>query len=523
MIWLLPGIPLLTGLIALLRVSNAWRRWLLALTAGSHAALTALAVAAPERFASYDWIGLDSAGRLFLGISSLLFLVATIHLLSGGHYLAQKDEPRTDSWFVTDPPAVLAGCLSFFLATMTLCAMSRHLGVLWVAVEGTTLATAPLIHYRRDSRSLEATWKYLVLCSVGIAVALLGNFFVAAAGTGESHLTLDSLALHARSLNATWLKAAFLFFIVGYGTKMGLAPMHTWLPDAHSEAPAPVSALLSGALLNCAFLGLLRVHAVLVAADLGDFSRGIFLLFGLVSIGVAALFIVGQSDYKRLLAYSSVENMGILAVAVGVGAGFGALFQALNHSLVKGSLFLLAGTILSICGSTSVRDARGLATRAPAVAALWLAGFLALSGMPPFGVFFSKLAILRVMVNAGDWWALAFFLAALAVVFIAMSRIVLTMFFDAAEEERVAQPAPAVNPYPHVAQPPSAVNASAIDLPNPSVFTAEGGCATFLRRALRREIVAPLLLLLLAVATGTVLPQWLAARIQAAAGEVGLL
>jgi len=157
--------------------------------------------------------------------------------------------------------------------------MSRHLGLLWVAVEGTTLATAPLIHYRRDSRSLEATWKYLVLCSVGIAVALLGNFFVAAAGTGESHLMLDSLARNAKSLNPTGSRPPSSSCRRLRHEDGPRADAHL-AADAHSEAPAPVSALLSGALLNCAFLALLRVHAVLVAADLGDFSRSIFLLFG---------------------------------------------------------------------------------------------------------------------------------------------------------------------------------------------------------------------------------------------------
>lgn len=483
MIWLLPGIPLLTGLICLLRISNAWRRGLLGLTAVSHAGLVVLAATSPDLFARRSWIGLDSAGLLFLGISSLLFLITVIHLLGEGHYLVAKEELRSDGFLATHPQAVLAGCLSFFLAMMSLCAMSRHLGLLWVAVEGTTLATAPLIHYRRDSRSLEATWKYLVLCSVGIAMALLGNSFLAAAGAGDSPLTLDSLLRGAAGLNPVWLKAAFLLFIVGYGTKMGLAPMHTWLPDAHSEAPAPVSALLSGALLNCAFLALLRVHSILVAAGLGEFSKEIFVLFGLVSLAVAAFFIVGQGDFKRLLAYSSVENMGILSVAVGVGAGFGGLFHALNHSLVKGSMFLLAGTILSRCGSTSVRDSRGLFSRAPSVAALWLIGFLALSGMPPFGVFFSKFAILRTAIDGSHWTAAIFFLAALAVASIAMSKTILVMLFNAPEEN------------------------------NSSVVA---------RRAALREIISPLLLLLLALAMGTFLPQWVMHLIQAAAREVGL-
>jgi hydrogenase-4 component F len=231
---------------------------------------------------------------------------------------------------------------------MTLVITARHIGLMWVAVEATTLASAPLIHFHRHHRSLEAAWKYLVICSVGIAIALLGNFFLVVAtgpvGKRFGSITISELMTHARELDPRWLKAAFLLLLVGYGTKIGLAPLHAWLPDAHSEAPSVVSALLSGALLNCAFLAILRIHAVCEAAGLGDFSKGLFLLFGVVSMAVAAVFIVGQSDYKRMLAYSSVEHMGIAMFGVGLGgiAGFGALLHVVNHSLAKAMLFLLA-------------------------------------------------------------------------------------------------------------------------------------------------------------------------------------
>jgi hypothetical protein len=174
---------------------------------------------------------------------------------------------------------------------MTLVLVSRHLGLIWVAVEATTLASAPLIYFHRQPRSLEATWKYLLICSVGIALALLGNFFLAVAAQkapAHVHLTIEALRLHATSLDQTWLKAAFLL-LVGYGTKMGLAPLHTWLPDAHSEAPSVISALLSGALLNCALLAILRIHGLLEAAGLGAFSGELLVIFGLFSMGVAAV------------------------------------------------------------------------------------------------------------------------------------------------------------------------------------------------------------------------------------------
>jgi hydrogenase-4 component F len=198
--------------------------------------------------------------------------------------------------------AHFAAWLLGFQAAMSLVTVSQHFGLMWVAVEATTLLSAPLIHYHRHRRSLEATWKYLLICSVGIAVALLGTYFLsAAASSGSAAVPLFFRRLAAARLNAQWLKAAFILLLVGYGTKMGLAPLHTWLPDAHSEAPSPVSALLSGALLNCAFLAILRIHGVCAAAGLGDFSRQLLLILGLASMAVAAAFILGQTDYKRLL------------------------------------------------------------------------------------------------------------------------------------------------------------------------------------------------------------------------------
>ncbi len=215
-----------------------------------------------------------------------------------------------------------------------------------VGVETTTLASAPLIYFHRHQRSLEATWKYLMICSVGIALALMGNILLSISMVGSDTrggtMLLADLLAAAPGMQPFWLKAAFIFLLVGYGTKMGLAPMHNWLPDAHSESPSLVSALLSGALLNCAFLGILRAHQICTAAGIADFSSDLLVFFGLLSMVMAAIFIVGQGDYKRLLAYSSVEHMGILALGVGIGGGaaFGAMFHAVNHSLTKAGLFL---------------------------------------------------------------------------------------------------------------------------------------------------------------------------------------
>jgi hydrogenase-4 component F len=220
-----------------------------------------------------------------------------------------------------------------------------------------------------------------------------------------------------------------ILFLVGYGTKMGLAPLHTWLPDAHSEAPSVVSALLSGALLNCAFLGILRVQQVCAAAGIAAFGQELLVGFGLLSMAVAAVFIPGQSDYKRMLAYSSIEHMGILALGVGVGGGgtFGALLHAVGHAATKAMLFLTAGNILAAYRTKSTAEVRGVLRVLPVSGALWVIGFFAITGSPPFGPFLSELTILRAMLDQGHPWIAAMFLALLAVIFVGMAGIVLEM------------------------------------------------------------------------------------------------
>ncbi len=304
----------------------------------------------------------------------------------------------------------------------------------------TTLSSAPLIYFHQHRRSLEATWKYLIICSVGIALALLGNILLSIAfcvpqnGAATIVLTddVDSLGwfmAHAGQASLPWLKAAFIFLLVGYGCKMGLAPLHNWLPDAHSEAPSLVSALLSGALLNCALLGILRGHQILLAAGIGGFSSSLLVFFGLVSLVIAAIFIVGQGHYKRMLAYSSVEHMGILALGIGVGglAVQGALLHSICHSLAKCLLFLLSGNILARYHTYSSYDVHGMRLAMPVSGALWLAGFLAVAGSPPFGIFVSEMLVLKGIFAHGDLVSAIIYLAALAVIFVGLSVAVLRM------------------------------------------------------------------------------------------------
>ncbi len=428
-------LPTVAGVSAFFLRDDARRRLVLLLTAVVHAGLVVATWVSPPAPLLDGWLLLDRLGQLVLSITSLLFLATAVYAVG---YLGRERRDAHQDFeegllFTNAPEATFTACLLLFLAAMTLVTVSQRFGLLWVAIEATTLASAPLIYFHRHHRSLEAAWKYLLICSVGIALALLGNFFLAVAasnpGGAPIPLVLDDLIHAAGHLNIPWLKAAFLLFFVGYGTKMGLAPLHTWLPDAHSEAPSVVSALLSGALLNCAFLGILRVQQVCVAAGLAAFGQELFIVFGLLSMAVAAVFIAGQADFKRLLAYSSVEHMGILTLGVGLGgaASFGALLHAVNHSLTKAMLFLVAGNILATYQSKSTAEVRGVARVLPVSGALWIAGLFAITGSPPFAPFLSELTILKGALDQGRTVIAIVYLLLLAVIFVGMMTVMLRM------------------------------------------------------------------------------------------------
>jgi len=388
-------------------------------------ALTAAAWIARPGPAWGGWIAADDVALPIVAATAAVFLAAALR-----HVFAPRAGREHDL-----PAPAAAGCLLAMLGAMTLAVLSRHFGLLWIAVEATTLAGAPLIYLHRNPRALEATWKYLLLCSVGVALALLGVYLLAAAAEapaaegGPVALTVEALRQAGGGLKTPWLKAAFVFFLVGFGTKMGLAPMHTWLPDAHSEAPSAVSALLSGAMLNVAFVALLRVHQVCAAAGLGAFSGGLLAGFGLLSVGIAALFLLGATDYKRMLAYSSIEHMGLLALGLGAGAAgvAASLFHAVNHSLTKCALFLAAGRILDATGTKRIAEARGLSRAMPATSAVWLVGLFAISGAPPFGAFFSELKIFQAVFQVGRWGMGLAALLLLAAAFAGVARAGLRM------------------------------------------------------------------------------------------------
>ena len=239
---------------------------------------------------------------------------------------------------------------SAFILSMIGAILSNNLGLTWVFVEATTLTSAYLIIQDKNKNSLEAAWKYTFLCSIGISLAFVGIILLLLSIGNINSLNYQDLYNNAHLINPFWLKLAFIFIVIGFGTKVGLAPVHSWLPDAHAEAPSAVSAMLSATLLNSAFLVILRIFKLMQLVGVGESAKVILFLMGILSIFIAAVFIFKVSNYKRMLAYSSIENMGIISLGIALGgvATFGAIFHLIVHSLIKGSLFLTSGNILKI-------------------------------------------------------------------------------------------------------------------------------------------------------------------------------
>jgi hydrogenase-4 component F len=411
--------PLFFAALAFLLPWYQGRSWMLPLAGTLHLLLASFLVARQAPVAAPGaWIGLDSLSKLVLLVTSLLFFCCSFYAVE---YL-KLHRARGNK--------VMAPCLLIFLSAMTLSVVSRHLGLSWMAVETTTIVSAPLIYYNRNRLSIEATWKYLLICSVGIALAMFGILFVAYSalgGAGPVSLQFDKLLAAAPTLAAPWLHAGFVFLLVGFGTKVGLAPLHTWKPDAYGEAPAMIGALLSGGLTTVAFLAIMRAVQLMGAAGDLTLARHALLGMGLLSLLLAAVFMVRQPDIKRMLAYSSVEHMGILAIGIGIGglATYGALLHLINNSMTKGCLFLSAGNIQRTFGSKNLSQVRGAIAAVPVSGTLFLIGFLAVTGSPPFGLFMSEFTILRGIFGGGHTVVGVAFLTLLAMIFIGMGTTVL--------------------------------------------------------------------------------------------------
>jgi hydrogenase-4 component F len=331
-----------------------------------------------------------------------------------------------------------------FNFTMLLALLTNNMGILWVALEGATLATVLLVSLYRTPESLEAAWKYFILCGVGIAQALFGTILLYFAA--ERLLGAEGGALLWTELNAvkgdlepTVLSLAFVFLLVGYGTKVGLVPLHNWLPDAHAEGPTPVSAVLSGLLLNVALYAVVRCKVLVEGSLHTSFAKQLMMGFGLLSVVVAAFLLSRQKDIKRMFAYSSVEHMGIITFAFGLGGAvgnFAALLHMTVHSLTKSAIFFAVGHAAQKTGTQIMDQIRGLITISPLIGWALVLGSLAILGMPPFGVFASEFLILTTAMREQPW-ATPFLLLALGVAFAAVFSKVQPMVFGETTAKRL--------------------------------------------------------------------------------------
>ncbi|MGD9856175.1 MAG: proton-conducting transporter membrane subunit [Planctomycetaceae bacterium] len=428
---LLVLLPLAAAGLAFAMPSNRQRPWVLPVAGFAHLVVAAGVLSQGEQWALDRWLAVDPLSRLFTGFVSVLFFLCSLYAPAYLRVRTKRDN------------RVLCGCLLLALAMMSLVTLSHHLGLMWVAMEATTLATAPCIYFNRNPRSLEATWKYLLIGSVGIALALLGSFFLAysmlEAGS-ESTLLVDELVKQSHKLSPSWLHAAFVLLLIGYGAKMGLAPMHTWKPDAYGEAPGLVGALLAGGLTSCAFLCVLRFYHLAHIAHDDEYLHRMLIFMGLLSMGTAALFMSNQRNIKRLLAYSSVEHMGMLVFGMGIGgpAAAGSLLHVVHNGLCKAALFLAAANIHRAYGSRTTDQVRGVLTRLPWSGWLMLISFFAVTGSPLFGPFVSEYQMLYGAFTTGHAVSGALFLVFLLFVFWGMGHTLIRCSLGRAELDEPA-------------------------------------------------------------------------------------
>ena len=403
-------------------------------------ATASAAYASGPLFTARGWLHLDALSAYHLAVLGLVFGASSVY--AWGYFQGELADGA-----LSLRSARRFGALWFgSAAAMTAVLLSNNLGLMWVGIEATTLLTAFLICVHVTPLSLEAMWKYLVVCSVGVAFAFVGTLLVAASaqrlGLDASEMLLWTRLRESAALLAPGpMKLAFLFLLVGYGTKAGFAPLHSWLPDAHSQAPAPVSALFSGFMLNTALYCLMRYLPLVEGATGGTgWGGGLLVVFGIFSILLAAVFIVFQHDGKRLLAYHSVEHIGIIALGLGLGGvgTFAALWHTLNHAVCKALAFFSVGRLGQMYGTHDLGRMAGAMRRSPVWGIGFFGGVLALIGVAPFAIFMSEFQVLRAAAAAHAFVALTLFLFGAGIVFVGALRHAMTSAWG----EEVCEPRP---------------------------------------------------------------------------------
>jgi hydrogenase-4 component F len=450
------AVPLTTGLVA---ATQSWQRWVGWLCTASLGGVLVLGIVLATRVVHGRAVS-DFSGILRVDALSafMVIVIGAIGLLATAQSVRYLDAEITSGRGSERHATLYAVLVQGFITAMLLAVLAGNVGVMWVAVEATTIITTFLVGHRKTRGALEASWKYVIICSVGIALAFLGTVLVylAALHTGHgTHVSLQwtSLMSVSHRLDPGVMRLALGLLVLGYGTKVGLAPMHSWLPDAHSQAPAPVSALMSGVLLTVAFYALLRFKAICDGALGTAFPRALFVTVGLLSLIIAASLLLSQHDFKRMLAYHSVEHMGLIALGAAAGTPLAiaaVLLHILGHGLAKAVLFLASGEILLVEGSTEIDQVKALLTRRPALGGIFAFGLVALLGLPPFSLFVSELNMLRAEVQVGLSWAAAISLICMAVIFGAVMSHGRHMLFGARADGEPVKRTPSIVTVPLV-------------------------------------------------------------------------
>ena len=369
-----------------------------------------------------------------------LLTVAVVNFASSLYSVSYVQKDLTDGAISERKSRFYYTLFNFFSFAMYAVTVLDNLGFMWVAVEMTTLASAFLVGFYNTKRSVEAAWKYVIICSVGLSFALFGTvlFYYAASLHGIHSLNWTDMLRNAPLLDPRILKVAFLFIIAGYGTKAGFAPMHTWLPDAHSQAPAPISAMLSGVLIKTSIFAILRFAVIVNKSAAAGFTGHLFIGFGGLSLLIAAGFMLAQRDIKRLLAYSTIEHVGIISLGLGFGGPLGclgALFHIFNHAVTKSAMFFCAGSIVKRFGTNNMRKISGAAGALPFAGTFIVVAAFALGGTPPFSIFTSELMVLIAGFAGGHYTAAAILLAALGAVFAALIYYITKLSFGKKPED----------------------------------------------------------------------------------------
>jgi len=384
-----------------------------------------------------NWLYVDALAAIFLIIVSVVGLLVglySIGYIRNDIKLGELNEHQVSTYY---------GLFNLFVFTMLLSVTSNNIIMMWVAIEATTLGSTFLVGIYGHRSSLEAAWKYIMICTVGVAFGLYGTILVYSDAVhvlrqpGDAILWTE-IVKNVGVFDPTLLKLAFIFILIGFGTKAGIFPMHAWLPDAHSEAPSPVSAMLSAVLLKCALLVIIRFSIIINGGIGTSFTQTIFLAFGTMAVIASSLFMFVQRDLKRLLAYSSVENIGLIILSLGIGGPFGifaALLHAINHSLVKAFMFCTSGNVLMKYKTRDLGKIKGMLQAAPVTGLFLMVGSFALVGLPPFNIFISKFSIISAGIKSGFLWLMIVCLVFLAVVFVSFMRMVSsTVLGDVPEE-----------------------------------------------------------------------------------------